>query len=97
MVKPVQADKIPITSSGQLENEVGLVQAMLNLAETEHTWEMIDRALKRFHAVIRGGVCTSTYTVDLIKHLKSKQFTTGLIRSVESRCLSPAWISMRCA
>lgn len=71
-----------ITSNAQLESEFALLQTAFNLPETEHTWEIIDKALKRFHAVVRGGVCKSAFVLDFIKGLKNKVFVAGLVRSV---------------
>lgn len=65
-----------------LEKEFDLLQTAFNLAETEHTWEIIDKALKRFHAVVRGGVCKSPFAQDFIKGLKIKVFVVGFVRSV---------------
>lgn len=73
---------LQITSLQQLESELALLQTAFNLPETEHTWEIIDKALKRFHAVVRGGVCKSPFVVDFIKGLKLKAFVVGFVRSV---------------
>lgn len=57
---------------------------MLALNETEDTWEKINRALKRFQAVVRGGA--TKYTDDCVALLRDPRTAKGLVRSVRSRC-----------
>lgn len=73
-----------ITSLSQLHSEFSSLQLQLNKEETEHTWEHIDKALKRFHAVVRGGV-TKDWTEEFLKGMREKDLVKGVVRSVSLR------------
>ncbi|KAM0748266.1 hypothetical protein T439DRAFT_349587 [Meredithblackwellia eburnea MCA 4105] len=75
-----EPDKIPTPSAVHLQSEFTLLVAALAKEETEHTWEAIDKALKRFHAVVRGGACK--WTDVFIKEMKRKEVVIGVIRSL---------------
>lgn len=81
--KPPHPDKIPINSPSSLTSEFNLLSTALAQDETEHTWEGIDLALKRFHAVVRGGV-TKSYPELLVNGLREKDVVRGLVRSVSA-------------
>lgn len=70
-----------------MHSELNALLTALNKEETEHTWEIIDKALKRFHAVIRGGVHKS-YPDELVKGMKDKDVVKGLVRSVSDKSSS---------
>lgn len=57
----------------------------LNKPEDEHTWESIDKAIKRFHAVVRGGGAKS-FPDEFVKVMKDKPIVNGLVRSVSDFC-----------
>ncbi|KAH8920174.1 hypothetical protein BT69DRAFT_437514 [Atractiella rhizophila] len=57
MAPQPEKEKIPINSVAELLHEFSLLREALALQENEHTWEKIDKALKRFNAVVRGGGC----------------------------------------
>lgn len=69
-----------ITSTTQLTTEFSLLLTALAKEETEHTWEQIDKALKRFQAVIRGGACK--FTDDFVRQMRAKEVVVGIVRSV---------------
>lgn len=71
---------LQILAASQLTAEFNLLLVALAREETEHTWEIIDKALKRFHAVVRGGA--AKFTDEFIRGLKDKQMANGIIRSV---------------
>ncbi|GAA5867014.1 hypothetical protein JCM3774_003756 [Rhodotorula dairenensis] len=81
MPKP-EPDKIPIASPSDLRHERDALQATLALNETEDTWEKINRALKRFQAVVRGGA--TKYTDDCVALLRDPRTAKGLVRSIVS-------------
>lgn len=55
--------------------------SFLSKDENEHTWEQIDKAVKRFHAVVRGGGAKS-FPDEFVRFMKDKPTVTGLVRSV---------------
>lgn len=69
-----------IASAGDLRHEADALQAILQLAETEDTWEKINRALKRFQAVVRGGA--TKFTDDFVAILRDPRTAKGFVRSV---------------
>ena len=50
---PAVPDKVPCETPVAVEHEFATLQLALDKEETEHTWEQIDRAVKRFHACVR--------------------------------------------
>ncbi|KDE09841.1 hypothetical protein MVLG_00239 [Microbotryum lychnidis-dioicae p1A1 Lamole] len=80
MVKAPEPDRIPIASLAQLDHEFTLLQNSLAQSETEHTWENIDRAVKRFQAVVRGGAYK--FTDEFIRRFKDKAISNGIVRSL---------------
>ncbi|SCV73472.1 BQ2448_7398 [Microbotryum intermedium] len=80
MVKAPEPDRIPIASPAQLDHELTLLQSALTQPETEHTWENIDRAVKRFQAVVRGGAYK--FTDEFIRRFRDKAISNGIIRSL---------------
>lgn len=52
------------------------------MAETEHTWEKIDKAVKRFHAVVRGGA--TKLTKEFVDGIRQPAMVKGIVRSVSS-------------
>ncbi|KAI5478012.1 hypothetical protein MNV49_005704 [Pseudohyphozyma bogoriensis] len=78
--KEVIPDKVPITTPQQLASEFALLAAALELDETEHTWERIDNAVKRFHAVVRGGGCN--LHEEFVHSFKEKKIVVGIVRSM---------------
>ncbi|KAK4054991.1 hypothetical protein OIO90_003332 [Microbotryomycetes sp. JL221] len=83
MPKAADPDRIPVSSASQLNQELQLLIDSLARDETEHTWEQIDKSLKRFHAVIRGGSARQ-FPDELVKGLKDKALVQGLTRSLIS-------------
>lgn len=69
-----------ITSTAQLTAEFTLLLTALAKEETEHTWEQIDKALRRFQAVIRGGACK--FTDEFVRQMRAKEVVVGIVRSV---------------
>ncbi|KAK4050626.1 hypothetical protein OIV83_003352 [Microbotryomycetes sp. JL201] len=83
MPKAVEPDRIPIHSASQLQAELATLLSWLQKDETEHSWEQIDKALKRFHAVVRGGAAKQ-FPDDLARGLRDKPVATGIIRCLIS-------------
>ncbi|GAA6015650.1 hypothetical protein JCM11491_007184 [Sporobolomyces phaffii] len=82
MPKPAEPDKIPITSPAQLRIEFDSLHGALALEETEHTWEKIDKAVKRFQAVVRGGAGKKELADEYVRGMRDKTLVNGLIRSL---------------
>ncbi|GAA5991862.1 hypothetical protein JCM5350_002730 [Sporobolomyces pararoseus] len=82
MPKPTEPDKIPITSPAQLRLEFDSLHTALALEETEHTWEKIDKAVKRFQAVVRGGAGKKELADEYVRGMRDKTLVNGLIRSL---------------
>ncbi|GAA6006855.1 uncharacterized protein JCM10292_005475 [Rhodotorula paludigena] len=82
MPRQPEPDKVPINSPHDLRLEVDTLLAALTLNETEDTWEKINRALKRFQAVVRGGACR--LTDDFIAAMRDPRIAKGLGRSLAS-------------
>ncbi|GAA5884748.1 hypothetical protein JCM16303_005258 [Sporobolomyces ruberrimus] len=82
MPKPTEPDKIPITSAAQLRTEFDSLHTALALEETEHTWEKIDKAVKRFQAVVRGGAGKKELAEEYVRGMRDKTLANGLIRSL---------------
>ncbi|GAA5851983.1 hypothetical protein JCM5353_005263 [Sporobolomyces roseus] len=82
MPKPSEPDKIPITSASQLRIEFDSLHTALALEETEHTWEKIDKAVKRFQAVVRGGAGKKELAEEYVRGMRDKTFANGIIRSL---------------
>ncbi|GAA5862293.1 hypothetical protein JCM1840_001712 [Sporobolomyces johnsonii] len=82
MPKPVEPDKIPIASAAQLRSEFDALLTVLALDETEHTWEKIDKAVKRFQAVVRGGAAKKELAEEFVRGMRDKQLVNGLVRSL---------------
>ncbi|KAM0791723.1 hypothetical protein ACM66B_003992 [Microbotryomycetes sp. NB124-2] len=83
MPKAADPDRIPVTSFSQLQSELNALLSWLQKDETEHSWEQIDKALKRFHAVVRGG-SAKQYPEELCRGLRDKPVATGIIRCLIS-------------
>ncbi|GAA5987319.1 hypothetical protein JCM10908_001907 [Rhodotorula pacifica] len=79
MPKP-EPDKIPISTLSDLRHEGDALQAILALNETEDTWEKINRALKRFQAVVRGGA--TKFTDEFVALLRDPRTAKPLVRSI---------------
>ncbi|KAK4703699.1 hypothetical protein P7C70_g2521, partial [Phenoliferia sp. Uapishka_3] len=71
---------IPCDTPHLLTAELFALSSALEKDETEHTWEQIDRAVKRFHAAVRGGATKQTEA--FVKGLKGKELASGLVRSM---------------
>ncbi|GAA6009998.1 hypothetical protein JCM10207_007512 [Rhodosporidiobolus poonsookiae] len=80
MPKPQEPDKIPITSSRDLHVEVEALLSVLALNESEDTWEKINKAVKRFQAVVRGGA--TKLTDDFTHAMRDPRMVKGLTRSL---------------
>ncbi|KAL8278817.1 hypothetical protein RQP46_008886 [Phenoliferia psychrophenolica] len=77
---PAIPDKVPCDTPHSVENELATLQLALDKDETEHTWEQIDRAVKRFHACVRGGATKHTDT--FVKGFRQKELVNKIIRSM---------------
>jgi len=73
-----------ITSTSQLRIEFDSLHTALALEETEHTWEKIDKAVKRFQAVVRGGAGKKELAEEYVRGMRDKTFANGIIRSVSN-------------
>ncbi|GJN90005.1 hypothetical protein Rhopal_003000-T1 [Rhodotorula paludigena] len=82
MPRQPEPEKVPINSPHDLRVEVDTLLAALTLNETEDTWEKINRALKRFQAVVRGGACR--LTDDFLAAMRDPRIAKGLGRSLAS-------------
>ncbi|KAJ8293745.1 Protein stu-1 [Rhodotorula toruloides] len=80
MPKAPEPDKVPINSPADLRHEVDALLAVLQLNETEDTWEKINKALKRFQAVVRGGACR--FTDDFVAAMRDPRMAKGVCRSL---------------
>ncbi|GAA5966876.1 hypothetical protein JCM21900_001952 [Sporobolomyces salmonicolor] len=72
----------PIASAAQLRSEFDTLLTVLALDETEHTWEKIDKAVKRFQAVVRGGAAKKELAEEFVRGMRDKQVVNGLVRSL---------------
>lgn len=70
-----------ISTLSDLRSEGDALQATLALNETEDTWEKINRALKRFQAVVRGGAATR-FPDDFVALLRDPRTAKPLVRSI---------------
>ncbi|BGP33245.1 hypothetical protein JCM10296v2_005039 [Rhodotorula toruloides] len=80
MPKAPEPDKVPINSPADLRHEVDALLAVLQLNETEDTWEKINKALKRFQAVVRGGACR--FTDEFVAAMRDPRMAKGVCRSL---------------
>ncbi|BGP25698.1 hypothetical protein Rt10032_c06g2886 [Rhodotorula toruloides] len=80
MPKAPEPDKVPINSPADLRHEVDALLAVLHLNETEDSWEKINKALKRFQAVVRGGACR--FTDDFVAAMRDARMAKGVCRSL---------------
>ncbi|GAA5864833.1 hypothetical protein JCM8547_009245 [Rhodosporidiobolus lusitaniae] len=80
MPRVQEPDKIPINSPRDLHLESDTLLALLALEETEHTWEKINKGVKRFQAVVRGGGCK--FTDDFVQVMRDPRMVKGLTRSL---------------
>ncbi|PRQ77736.1 CLASP N terminal-domain containing protein [Rhodotorula toruloides] len=80
MPKAPEPDKVPINSPADLRDEVDALLAVLQLNETEDTWEKINKALKRFQAVVRGGACR--FTDEFVAAMRDPRMAKGVCRSL---------------
>ncbi|GAA6028827.1 hypothetical protein JCM8097_007414 [Rhodosporidiobolus ruineniae] len=80
MPRQPDPDKIPIASPRDLHNEVDALLAVLALNETEDTWEKINKAVKRFQAVVRGGA--TKFTDDFVQSMRDPRMVKGICRSL---------------
>jgi hypothetical protein len=71
-----------------LTAEFATLALLLAPPETEHNWEKIDKGLKRFQKIVRGGVCKTEanggMADEVVRGLKDPELVKGLVRSVSS-------------
>ncbi|GAA5827362.1 hypothetical protein JCM11251_003780 [Rhodosporidiobolus azoricus] len=82
MARQQEPDKIPVNSPRDLAVEVDTLLAVLALNETEDTWEKINKAVKRFQAVVRGGACK--FTDEFVHAMRDPRMVKGITRSLAS-------------
>ena len=58
------------------------LQPWLDRPENEDSWQQIDTALKKFHALVRSGL--TDQPAELVAHIRRKETVFGLVRSVRS-------------
>jgi hypothetical protein len=68
-----------------LTTEFNTLLSTLQKEETEHTWEQIDKAVKRFHAVVRGGGAKA-WPEEFVRGMKEVAVVKGIVRSVSRGC-----------
>ena len=77
---PAIPEKVACETVHSVELELATLQLALDKDETEHTWEQIDRAVKRFHSCVRGGA--TKHTATFVRGFKQKELVAKIIRSV---------------